>query len=132
MTSKIVQIAANPLLLIQPSHDFDASRPVRMNQIFVPLDGSALAEKALPHACALSKRLNLEIQFLGVYSLPMDAYVVADGVIARGPAQYREELAKQAQDYLEGKVASLRAEGVERVVGTALEGDGQGNYRSCI
>jgi nucleotide-binding universal stress UspA family protein len=123
VTSKVVQIAANPLLLIRPSHDFDVSTPVHMNQIFVPLDGSSLAEKALPHACALSKRLNLEIQLLRVYSLPMDAYVVADGVIARGPTQYREEQAKQAQDYLEGKVASLRAEGVERVVGTALEGD---------
>jgi nucleotide-binding universal stress UspA family protein len=123
VTSKVVQIAANPLLLIRPSHDFDVSTPVQMNQIFVPLDGSSLAEKALPHACALSKRLNLEIQLLRVYSLPMDAYVVADGVIARGPTQYREEQAKQAQDYLEGKVASLRADGVERVVGTALEGD---------
>lgn len=96
VTSKVVQMAANPLLLIRPSHDFDASIPVRMNQIFVPLDGSALAEKALPHACALSKRLNLEVLLLRVYSLPLDAYVVADGVIARGPAQYREELAKQA------------------------------------
>ena len=123
VTSKVVQTAANPLLLIRPSHNFDASTPVRMEQLFVPLDGSGLAEKALPHACALSKRLNLEIQLLRVYSLPMDAYVVADGVIARGPAQYREELTKQAQDYLEGKVAALRADGVDRVVGIALEGD---------
>jgi nucleotide-binding universal stress UspA family protein len=123
VTSKVVQIAANSLLLIRASHNFDASMPVRMDQIFVPLDGSALAEKALPHACALTKRLNLEIQLLRVYSLPRDAYVIADGVIARGPAQYREELAKQAQDYLEGKVAALRADGFERVVGIAIEGD---------
>ena len=123
VTSKVVQTATNALLLIRPSHNFDASRPVRMDQIFVPLDGSALAEKALPHACALAKRLNPEIQLLRVYSLPMDAYVVADGVLARGPAQYREELAKQAQENLEGKVAALRADGFERVVGIALEGD---------
>ena len=94
-----------------------------MDQIFVPLDGSGLAEKTLPHACALTKRLNLEMQLLRVYSLPMDAYVVADGVIARGPAQYREELARQAQDYLDGKVAGLRADGFERLVAIALEGD---------
>ena len=123
VTSKVVQTATNPLLLIRPSHNFDASRPVSIDQIFVPLDGSGLAEKTLPHACALTKRLNLEIQLLRVYSLPMDAYVVADGVIAQGPAQYREELAKQAQDYLDGKVAGLRAEGFKRVVGIALEGD---------
>jgi len=123
VTSKVVQIAANPLLLIRPSHNFDASKPVTLDQIFVPLDGSGLAEGALPHACALTKRLNLEMQLLRVYSLPMDAYVVADGVIAQAPAQYREELAQQAQDYLDGKVAGLRAEGFKRVVAIALEGD---------
>jgi nucleotide-binding universal stress UspA family protein len=123
VTSKVVQTATNPLLLIRPTHTPDALRPVNMDQIFVPLDGSGLAEKTLPHACALTKRLNLEIQLLRVYSLPMNAYVVADGVIAQGPAQYREELAKQAQDYLDGKLAGLRAEGFERVVGIALEGD---------
>ena len=123
VTSKVVQTATNPLLLIRPTHTPDALRPVKMDQIFVPLDGSGLAEKTLPHACALTKRLNLEMQLLRVYSLPMDAYVVADGVIAQGPAQYREELARQAQDYLDGKVAGLRAEGFKRVVAIALEGD---------
>ena len=123
VTSKVVQTATNPLLLIRPTHTPDALRPVNIDQIFVPLDGSGLAEKTLPHACALTKRLNLEMQLLRVYSLPMDAYVVADGVIARGPAQYREELAKQAQDYLDGKVAGLRADGFKRLVAIALEGD---------
>ena len=123
VTSKVVQTATNPLLLIRPTHTPDALTPVKMDQIFVPLDGSGLAEKTLPHACALTKRLNLEMQLLHVYSLPVDAYVVTDGVIAQGPAQYREELARQAQDYLDGKVAGLRAEGFKRVVAIALEGD---------
>lgn len=123
VTSKVVQTATNPLLLIRPTHTPDALTPVKMDQIFVALDGSGLAEKTLPHACALTKRLNLEMQLLRVYSLPVDAYVVADGVIAQGPAQYREELARQAQDYLDGKVAGLRAEGFKRVVAIALEGD---------
>ena len=123
VTSKVVQTTANPLLLIRSNENPDAVTQVRMDQIFVPLDGSGLAEKPLPHACALMKRLNLEIQLVRVFSLPMDAYVVADGVIARGPAQYRDESAKQAQDYLERKVAGLKADGFERVAGIALEGD---------
>ena len=126
VTSKVVQTAANPLLLIRPTHTPDALTPVRMDQIFVPLDGSGLAEKALPHALALTKRLNLEIQLLRIYSLPMNAYVVADGVIAQGPGQYREEFARQAQDYLDGKVAGLRADGFKRVVAIAIEGDAAG------
>ena len=126
VTSKIVQTAANPLLLIRPTHTPDALRPVKMGQIFVPLDGSGLAEKTLPHACSLTKRLNLEIQLVRVYSLPLDAYVVADGVIAQGPAQYSEEFARHAQDYLDGKVAGLRADGFKRVVAIAIEGDAAG------
>jgi hypothetical protein len=36
----------------------------------------------MPHAVALAKRLKLAAQQQRVYTLPVDAYVVADGVIA--------------------------------------------------
>jgi Universal stress protein UspA and related nucleotide-binding proteins len=123
VTSKVVQTAANPLLLIRPSAHADALTHVRMDKIFVPLDGSGLAEKTLPHACALAKRLNLEMHLLRVCTLPLDAYVVTDGDIAQDPAQLREELAREAQAYLDGKVAALSAMGFERVVAVALQGD---------
>jgi nucleotide-binding universal stress UspA family protein len=55
--------------------------------------------------------------------LPAEAYVIADGVIAQGPVQYREELKKEAETYLDGKVAGLRAEGFDRVIATAIQGD---------
>jgi nucleotide-binding universal stress UspA family protein len=123
VTSKVVQTAANPLLLIRPSDGAELSTPIRPSRIFVPLDGSGLAEKTLPHAVALAKRLNLEIHLMRVYSLPADAYVVADGVIAQGPEPYREELEKEAETYLAGKVAEIRAAGVERVVAIVAQGN---------
>jgi nucleotide-binding universal stress UspA family protein len=123
VTSKVVQSAVNPLLLIRPTEGADVSTPVRLSRIFVPLDGSGLAEKTLPHACALTKKLNLEMHLVRVYALPRDAYVVADGVIAQGPAQYREELEKEAETYLVGKVAGLHAGGIERVVAIVVQGD---------
>ncbi len=126
VTSKVVQSAANPLLLIRPTESFDARARFRLDRVFVPLDGSILAEKTVPHACALGKRLNVEIHLVRVYSLPMDSYVVADGVIAQGPAQYREKLEKEAETYLAGKVAGLQAAGLEHVVALVVEGDSAG------
>lgn len=125
VASKVIQTAANPLLLIRPV-ETDPTAPVKLDTIFVPLDGSGLAEKILPYVCGLAKALKLEIHFVRVYTLPADAYVIADGVIAPGPAVYREELKDVAEVYLEGKVAELQAEGFDRVVGTAIQGDDAG------
>lgn len=122
VAAKVVHTAANPLLLVRPA-DGDPSMPVVLNTIFVPLDGSALAEKALPHVIALGKTMNLEVHLMRVYTLPPDAYVVADGVIAQGPAAFRDSIKNEATTYLEGKIDELRASGLERLVATAIEGD---------
>jgi nucleotide-binding universal stress UspA family protein len=123
VASKVAQLANNPLLLVRPTENADPAAAIDLNTTFVPLDGSGLAEKALPHAVALAKRLKLAVQLLRVYTLPGDAYIVADGVIAQGAAQFREVMHKEAESYLEGKVESLRAEGLDHVIGTAIEGD---------
>jgi nucleotide-binding universal stress UspA family protein len=124
VASKVVQIAANPLLLIHPPiEEGDPVAPITLKTIFVPLDGSGLALKVLPHVGALAKGLKLEVHLLRVFTLPPDAYVVADGVIAQGAARYREEFQREADEYLDGKVQELRAEGLERVIATSIEGD---------
>ena len=126
VASKVIQIAANPLLLVRPIEGADFAAPVRLDTVFVPLDGSGLAEKTLTHVRALANIMKLEIHLLRVYNLPAEAYVIADGVIAQGPAQYREELKKEAETYLDGKVAELEADGIERVIATAIQGDAAG------
>lgn len=126
VAGKVVQTAANPLLLIRSIEGADASASVRLDTVFVPLDGSGLAEKTLPHVCALAKVMKLEIHLLRMYTLPADAYLIADGVIAQAPAQYREELKNEAETYLDGKVAGLWAEGFDSVVATAIQGDAAG------
>lgn len=123
VASKVTQSAQNPLLLIRPIENADPALPIALRSIFVPLDGSGLAEKALPHALALAKKLKLAVQLLRVYTMPSDAYIVADGVIAQGSAQFKDAMHKEAESYLEGKVETLRAEGLDDVIGTAMEGD---------
>jgi nucleotide-binding universal stress UspA family protein len=123
VASKVAQLAHNPLLLVRPTENGDPAMTIDLKTTFVPLDGSGLAEKALPHAVALAKRLKLAVQLLRVYALPSDAYIVADGVIAQGAVQFREATHKEAESYLDGKVEMLRAEGLDHVIGTAIEGD---------
>lgn len=123
VASKVVQASANPLLLIRPGEIADTAIPIRLDTAFVPLDGSGLAEKALPHARALAQAAPLAIHLVRAYELPANAYTLADGVIAQGPALYREELRREAQAYLDGKAAGLRADGFERVDATVVEGD---------
>jgi nucleotide-binding universal stress UspA family protein len=123
VASKVAQLAKNPLFLIRPSENADPGAAAEIKSIFVPLDGSGLAEQALPHAIALAKTFKGEAQLLRVYSLPNDAYVVADGVIAPGPARMRDVLHGEIESYLQGKVESLRAQGLDAIIGTPLEGD---------
>jgi len=123
VASKVVQSAANPILLIRPI-DSDLPAPaVELKRIVVPLDGSGLAEKILPHVASLARKLKLEVQLVRTYALPASAYLVADGVIAQGPAQFRKELHEECEKYLDGKVAGLRADGVDPVTATIIEGD---------
>ena len=123
VASKVVQSATNPLLLIRPAEDGLPPATLTLKRVVVPLDGSGLAEKVLPHVASLARKLKLEVQLVRAYALPPDAYLVADGVIDQGPAQFRRSMHEECDKYLDGKVAGLRADGVDPVTATMIEGD---------
>lgn len=123
VASKVVQSAANPILLIRPAEDGLPPATITLKRVVVPLDGSGLAEKVLPHVASLARKLKLEVQLVRAYALPPDAYLVADGVIDQGPAQFRRSMHEECEKYLDGKVAGLRADGVDPVSATMIEGD---------
>ena len=125
VASKVAQRAVNPLLLIRPVEGVDPAAPIKLTTVIVPLDGSGLAEKVLPQVVALAKVLKLEVQLIRMYKVSPNAYVMADGGIAQGPGLFREEMQKEAELYLEGKVDQLRAEGLD-VSANAIEGDAAG------
>jgi nucleotide-binding universal stress UspA family protein len=123
VTSKVVQHAANPLLIIRPTEKADPVIPASLRTIIVPLDGSALAEKALPTVIGLAKPLKLEVQLVRAYTPAAETYIIADGVIAQSTAQFNENIKSEAETYLDGKVQALRAEGLDNVISTAVLGD---------
>ena len=126
VASRVARTTANPLLFIRPLDTQEPSTAIELKTLFVPLDGSALAEKVLPHVIALAKKIKLEVQLVRVYSLPPDAYVVGDPGYMQALGQQRETIQKEAQAYLEGKVEELRAEGLDQVISTAIGGDPAG------
>jgi nucleotide-binding universal stress UspA family protein len=123
VTSKVVQHAANPLLIVRPTEKADPGLPVSFRTIIVPLDGSGLAEKALPTVIGLAKPLKLEVQLVRAYTPAAETYIIADGVIAQSTAQFNENIKSEAETYLDGKVQALRAEGLDNVISTAVLGD---------
>jgi nucleotide-binding universal stress UspA family protein len=79
-------------------------------KILVPLDGSRLAEKVLPHAEALAKSEGAEIIILRVPAVP------APELFTRSPAmasRFNKELEEEAETYVKEKVAYLEEEHIK-------------------
>jgi nucleotide-binding universal stress UspA family protein len=78
-------------------------------KLLVPLDGSALAERAVPHAEEIARASGAEILLLQSVSMPMP--VVPEAVLV-ADARIMEEATRAAAEYLERTAAPLRAAGL--------------------
>jgi len=78
-------------------------------KILVPLDGSALAERAIPHAREIAQGTRSELLLLQAVNLPMP--VVPEAILAPD-GKWLAEARKEAARYLEGIAAPLRAAGM--------------------
>lgn len=121
VAEKVLQIASNPLLIVRGTHDPKAVQAT-FKRVVVPLDGSDLAEKALPHASDLAKRMDLEIVLLRVYALPL---IYGDAARYYSPYgdQLLELVEEEAKQYVEQKAAQLEKEGVRQVSSVVVKGD---------
>ena len=78
-------------------------------RIVVPLDGSALAEQALPYAVAQAERFGADIVLLKVLEPLPEATLVSPGAVRAA----EEASAGLARDYLEGVAGGLREQGID-------------------
>lgn len=96
-------------------------------RILVPLDGSDIAEQAMPYAQLLTRGLKANIELLRVYSTPpAELSDPARGVYL---SQICETFKNMAEDYLGEQAAILRKEGLS-VATVVLEGDAAGHIVS--
>lgn len=91
-------------------------------KILVPLDGSVLAEKVLPHAVALAKGSRAEVTLLTVVQLSLGFTGAKLEAIPEAAAERKTALKAEAMMYLEKIQRDLKEQGVTaRTV--ALDGD---------
>ncbi|MDI5892458.1 universal stress protein [Halomonas rhizosphaerae] len=111
VTAGVVRRANRPVFLCGPRFDAGAHRKVEV--LMVCVDGSALSEAILPHAVALSKRLDARLQLLQVIDTSAAAAVPLDG----GHADVMES------GYVHGLARRLRADHAMEVDWEVLHGD---------
>ena len=88
-------------------------------KILVPLDGSPLAEAALPHAEALAKAEDSEIVLLRVPVLPNSEFIARDPAMA---SIILKDMEQESETYVREEVEKIRKGGFHKVKGIVREG----------
>jgi nucleotide-binding universal stress UspA family protein len=114
VADRVVRTATIPVLVV-PARAAAAARRPGFRRLLVPLDGSALAEEALPHALLIARMFNATVELLSV---------VPRSDLTQYPESWfpdleYEALKEQRQRYLHDLVARLQQEGLQVVA--ALE-----------
>jgi nucleotide-binding universal stress UspA family protein len=124
VADRLVRTLEVPIVLLRPEGDETASPAMREwnpHEIVVGLDGSRLAEAALPPAAELARLLRAPVTLLQV----VEPLVLAADPPLPFPTGYDERITewrrREAQDYLDDVAEALRKEGVQ-VSGVARVG----------
>jgi len=125
VTDKVLHATSNPLLIIRPRDGLAPGAEARIENIIAPVDGSDIAEQALPHVTAMAKALGAKVTLVRV--VPTTGYYL--GMMDYPSAAYEELLQAEedtATEYLDQVSARLKNEGVS-VAGTRVgRGDAAG------
>jgi nucleotide-binding universal stress UspA family protein len=120
IAEKVLHGATNPLLLIRATEEDRKREVVSLKTIIVPLDGSPLAEMAIPYAVELASTLDLDITLVRALALPAPISMAEDQ--AENGQEVGDLMGKEAQDYLNEKAERLRAQGVKKISTAAVAG----------
>ncbi len=118
VADRVARSATVPVLLVRPSPD--TSQPVTISRLVVPLDGSALAEQALPVAQALAPRLGIPLHVITALDLTRLIPASFGPVVAFDAEVYQETLA-----HLESDAAAMLAGVSERMARAGVHSSSQ-------
>lgn len=127
VAGRVAHHAASPLLIVNPQAATATRQEERLGTALVPLDGSPLAEEALPVARQLARRLSLPLVLLRSVPFPVMYSEMEDGI---WPADFYQNVLDAGRDealaYLNAVAAAQKQAGVEKVntivtIGNAAE-----------
>jgi nucleotide-binding universal stress UspA family protein len=113
VADRLVRSLEIPVLLIRPKEGEPAPSEPRLEEILVPLDGSRLAEAALPTALGVARHFGARlalIQAVEPVAVMIDAPTMFSGGIDEELTSLRR---REAQDYLDDVAERVAASGVE-------------------
>jgi nucleotide-binding universal stress UspA family protein len=134
VAEKVLHALAGDLLLVRPE-ETDGSGDVQLKTILAPLDGSELAEKALPTVSELAKRLGLEVLLVHVtkrvYAGAPEGILPVFGAHPNLQELWEQEKA-EASKYLTIKIEELRGKGIASVSPALIDGGVDGAAAEII
>jgi nucleotide-binding universal stress UspA family protein len=121
VADKVLHAASNHLFLIRPREESGkVNKEAALKTIVVPLDGSLVAEKVLPHVVVLAKKMVQQVILLLAHSVRVQAF--GEDVHTPRVDRMIEGIREEARGYLAAKVQQLQAEGLEKVTSVLLDG----------
>lgn len=108
VAAQLIHGSTIPVLVFRPRHGAEAGPP--LVRILVGLDGSALAEAALPYAATLAQRLKLPVTLTRVVSSEVELFGGPDYLDI--PGDIVAEVRATAGEYLDQHAKKLKAEGI--------------------
>ena len=112
IADKVLHGVANDLLLVRATEQGRTDGESSLTKVIVPLDGSPLAEKVLPHVVELGKKMSLEVILMRAYALPP---AIAPNEYAGYGQELFDQLEADAKDYLAEKCKELTEQGLRNV-----------------
>jgi nucleotide-binding universal stress UspA family protein len=127
VADRVARTSAVPVLILRTPHDQLPQGEAVIRRVVVPLDGSALAEQALPVAATVAKHVGAPVSVVRVID-PASSLPEAPGALGPTPVAAAEasdriwaELEAQAKRTVGDAIARLQAERIE-ASGTTLTG----------
>lgn len=125
-TDKVLHATSQPVLVVRSRDQQKVKPEVKLNSICVPLDGSTLAEQALPHAVALAEVLGIKVIVARATPSEQD-YAIHFSVRVSHRLTDIQELRMRADaealEYLDTVCQKLHQQGVSVVERRLLHGD---------
>lgn len=123
VSDKVLHSLGNPILIVRGKEEKSDAGQAKFKTIFLPLDGSQVAEQALSPVMTLAKAIKASVSLLRVtpslasyYQFSNPAVYVAD------MASIAEEVDADARKYLDGVAKKFKEWGVPEVKATLLNG----------
>lgn len=131
VADRVLHTASNPVLMIH-THD-EHPESAAFERLIVPVDGSQIAEQALPHAAHLSKQMGLPVYLIQVVPSRVEYSVANSGfpIVISSYEDFSLIVAKQAEGELEKtreKAVSLGADPVATKLLRGQPADEIANY----